>query len=146
MPPEVPLPAGLLYEPGFGSSRLYRQEPPTPSTMRETSSREKGNYGREMSCEFCRQIASSTLFEGIFNMPQICDIGRTALLHLRRKARWGFFRPEPRTWVPEASMLTSRPPKPLTIISLFYFKSSTCFGYLLYPSSGLRYCSWQSLV
>jgi Na+/alanine symporter len=30
-----------------------------------------------------------------------------------------------------------------TIIYLFYFKISTCFGYLLYPSSGVRYCSWQ---
>jgi hypothetical protein len=28
VPPEVLQPAGLLYEPGFGSSRLSRQEPP----------------------------------------------------------------------------------------------------------------------
>jgi hypothetical protein len=41
----------------------------TPTTKRETSSRERGNYGREMSGEFCRQIASSALFEGIFYMP-----------------------------------------------------------------------------
>jgi hypothetical protein len=33
-----------------------------------------------------------------------------------------------------------------TIISWFYFKISTCFGYLLYPSVGVQYCSWQSLV
>jgi hypothetical protein len=33
-----------------------------------------------------------------------------------------------------------------TIISWFYFKISTCFGYLLYPSSGVQYCSWQTLV
>jgi hypothetical protein len=31
--------------------------------------------GREMSGEFCCQIASSTLFEGIFYMPQICNMG-----------------------------------------------------------------------
>jgi hypothetical protein len=68
--------------------------PPTPSTMWETSSRERGNYGREMSGEFCHQIASSTLFEGIFYMPQICNMGPTALLPLQRKACWGFFRPE----------------------------------------------------
>jgi hypothetical protein len=51
-------------------------------------------------------------------MPKICDMGQTALLHLRRKACCGFFCPKiagsnPRSWVPEASMLTTRPPKPL---------------------------------
>jgi hypothetical protein len=63
---------------------------------------------------------------GFFNMPQICNMRQTALLPFRRKACWGFFRPKkirrlwpglnPRTWVPEASMLTTRPPKPLTEI------------------------------
>ena len=56
-------------------------------------------------------------------MPQICNMGQTALLPLRRKACWGFFRPKiwrlrpglnPRSWVPEASTLTTRPPKPLS--------------------------------
>jgi hypothetical protein len=51
----------------------------------ETSSRERGNFGREMTGKFCRQIASSTPFEGIFYMPQICDMGPTALLPVRRK-------------------------------------------------------------
>jgi hypothetical protein len=55
-------------------------------------------------------------------MPQICDMGQTALLPLRRKARCGFFAQKIRllrpgsnrlSWVPEASMLTTRPPKPL---------------------------------
>jgi hypothetical protein len=31
---------------------------------------------------------------GIFYMLQICDVGQTALLPLRRKARWGSFPPE----------------------------------------------------
>jgi hypothetical protein len=38
-------------------------------------------------------------------------MGQTALLPLRRKACWGFFRPKnlnPWSWVPEASMLTTR--------------------------------------
>jgi hypothetical protein len=50
-------------------------------------------------------------------MPQICDMRQTALLPLLRKACWGIFRPgsNPRSWVPEASMLTTRPPKPLFI-------------------------------
>jgi hypothetical protein len=47
-------------------------------------------------------------------MPQNCDMGPTVLLPLRRKACWGFFRwlrsgLNPRTWVPEASMLTTTP-------------------------------------
>ena len=60
---------------------------------------------------------------GIFYMPQIYDMGPTALLPLRRKACWGFFRPEKSwrlrpgfnswTWVLKGSMLTPRPPKPL---------------------------------
>src|SRR5215510_3528669 len=53
-------------------------------------------------------------------MPQICDMGPTALLPSRRKACVGFFSPEkirrlrpslnPRSWVPEGSTLTTRPP------------------------------------
>jgi hypothetical protein len=52
---------------------------------------------------------------GIFYMPQICYMGPMALLPLRRKACWGFFRPEkswwlqpglnPRTWVLKGSTL-----------------------------------------
>ena len=43
-------------------------------------------------------------------MPQICDMGPTALLPLRRKACWGFFRRlrpgvNPRTWVLKGSTL-----------------------------------------
>jgi len=47
-------------------------------------------------------------------MPQIYDMGPTALLPLRRKAYWGFFRPKirrfrpdlnPQTWVLKASTL-----------------------------------------
>jgi len=51
---------------------------------------------------------------GIFYMPQIYDMGPTALLPLRRKACWGFFALKirwlwpglnPRTWVLKASTL-----------------------------------------
>jgi hypothetical protein len=54
-------------------------------------------------------------------MPRICDMGQTALLPFRRKACWEFFSPEkigrlrpganPQSWVPEASMLSTIPPK-----------------------------------
>jgi hypothetical protein len=58
---------------------------------------------------------------GFFNMPQSCDIrrlyfpseGRNAEDFFARKIRR--LRPGlyPRSWVPEASMLTTNPPKPL---------------------------------
>ena len=60
-------------------------------------------------------MSTSTLHLGIFYMPQIYDMGPTALLPLRRKAWWGFFLPlkirrlrpglNPRTWVLKASTL-----------------------------------------
>jgi hypothetical protein len=56
-------------------------------------------------------LAVTHVITGFFNMPQICDLGKKALLPFRRKTRWGFFRP--RTRVPEASMLTTKPPKPI---------------------------------
>jgi hypothetical protein len=63
-------------------------------------------------------------FVGFFNMPLICDMGQMALLPFWRKVCWGFFSPwkirwlrpglNPRTWVPEAITLTTRPPKLLS--------------------------------
>jgi hypothetical protein len=80
-------------------------------------------------------------------MPQSCDMGQMALLPLRRKARWGFFFARkirllrqglsPRTWVPEASMLTSRPPKPLTLFII---------GQGISPEDFLLCDSWHSFV
>jgi hypothetical protein len=70
--------------------------------------------GEKWPTKFCRHLVSSTTNEGFFYRPQICDMGPTALLPFRRKAE-DFLRPgfNPRSWVPEASMLTTRPPKPL---------------------------------
>ena len=59
---------------------------------------------------------------GIFYMPQIYDMGPTALLPLWRKACWGFFRPksstasagcEPANLCTKGQHATPRPPKPL---------------------------------
>jgi hypothetical protein len=47
-----------------------------------------------MTGDLAKKMANSTPFEWIFYMPQICDMGQTALLPLRRKACLGFFRPE----------------------------------------------------
>jgi len=47
-------------------------------------------------------------------MPQIYDMELTALLPLRRKACWGFFRPE-KSWRLRQHA-TPRPPKPLVSV------------------------------
>ena len=77
-------------------------------------SSERWNCGREIVRQFCLN-SYFHLNLGLFNMPQIYDMGPTALLPLRRKACWGFFRPEkswwlrlglnPRTWVFKGSTL-----------------------------------------
>jgi hypothetical protein len=66
---------------------------PTPTTMPETSSRERGKYGREMSGEFCRQIASFMLFEGVFYMPQVATWDRR--LRPVRTRELAYQRPRP---------------------------------------------------
>ena len=54
-------------------------------------SSERWNYGRErLSCNFAYMASLFTPL-GIFYMPQIYDMGSTALFPLRRKACWGFF-------------------------------------------------------
>ena len=68
-------------------------------------------------------MSTSTLHLGIFYMPQIYDMGPTALLPLRRKVCWGFFfalkNPttaagfEPANLGSKGRHATPRPPKPL---------------------------------
>ena len=97
--------------------------------------------------EFRQQIRNSRKFTRFFYMPQSWDMGHVILLPLRRKAYWGFFRtPEkiqrlrpglnPRTRVPVASMLTTRPSKP-SIVDVYHCRvvDRHCFFF----SSGLRY-------
>ena len=72
-------------------------------------------------------MSTSTLHLGIFYMPQIYDMGPTALLPLRRKACWGFFfspfkNPtasagfETATLGTKGQHATPRPPKPIPTI------------------------------
>jgi len=60
-------------------------------------------------------------------MPQIYDMGPTALFPLRRKASWGFFRSknptasagfEPANLGTKGQHTTPRPPKPLFIANI----------------------------
>jgi hypothetical protein len=78
--------------------------------------------GKKCPIKFSHIIATSTVNVGFFYIPKSCDMGHTALLSLRRKACLGFISPKirrlwpglnPRTWVLQASMLATRPPKPL---------------------------------
>jgi hypothetical protein len=93
---------------------------PTYITTRETSSRERWNYGREMTGNFADNGDFHAIV-GIFYMPQRCDMRRTELLPLRRKACWGFFRAEKSAWFESANVgtrgphATPRPPKPRTV-------------------------------
>jgi hypothetical protein len=56
-------------------------------------SSERWNCGREWSSDFA-EMTPFLRHLGIFYMPQICDMGQTALFPFRRKACWGFFSPE----------------------------------------------------
>ena len=73
----------LLFS-AFRRSHFCRQLPPRPQ-RRERPSSEMLNYGREMSGNFAYMTSQFTPL-GIFYMPQIYDMGPTALLPLRRKA------------------------------------------------------------
>ena len=78
-------------------------------------SSERWKYGWEFCLHGVSNHAIRDLLHalGIFYMPQIYDMGPTALLPLRRKASWGFFSPlntwrlrpglNPRTWVLKAT-------------------------------------------
>ena len=74
----------LLDVPTFASRCLYvRQDARDPSGVR-------WNFGRECCPVIFRKWRLPRHLE-IFYMPQIYDMGPTALLPLRRKACWGFF-------------------------------------------------------
>ena len=76
-------------------------------------SSERCNYWRERLPGNFAYMASLFPPLGIFYMPQIYDMGPTALLPLRRKACWGF---EPANLGTKGQHATPRPPKPLTTI------------------------------
>ena len=89
----------------------------------ETSIRERRNYGREMAGQFCLWFRLPRKPRVLWHAAQICDMGDGFTSPPPKEdILWIFFarkirrlRPgsNPRSWVPEASMLTTRPPKPL---------------------------------
>ena len=101
-----------LLSPAFRRSH-FRHQVPSRHNARDPSGG-RWNCGREC----CPVILPKWWLPrhlGIFYMPQIYDMGLTALLPLRRKACWGFFSPlkigrlrpglNPRTWVLKVSTL-----------------------------------------
>jgi hypothetical protein len=104
----------------FGRSDFSLLDATAPTDAFRTLTAEVGTMSGNRSINFA-EIPTSTVQLGIFYMPQICDMGPTALLPFRRKACLRIFYQirrlrsglSPRTWVPEASTLTPRPPKPL---------------------------------
>jgi hypothetical protein len=126
-------------------------------TNASAPSSERWNCGREWSGDFaemtvftpftCRKSATwGKLIYFPFEGRHAEDFFARKILRLKQGAN-------PRSWVPEASMLTTRPPKPLRIVyvqlkvqldvlfmySLFFFiLSSTCFVCYLHLSSGAQ--------
>ena len=101
---------GLLYSPYsprvFGRSHVRRQMPPRHPTTREILVAKGGTMWARINRKFCLRLRLPRQFR---------DLLHAANLPFRRKAFWGFFRPEkswrlrpgwnPRTWVLKASTL-----------------------------------------
>jgi hypothetical protein len=98
-------------------------------TTRETSSRERGNYGREMTGNFADK-GDFHANEGSLTCHK--SVTRDRRLYFPSEGRHAedlfalknLMASNPRTWVPEASMLTHRPPKLLS--SLLHLTPSLC--------------------
>ena len=101
--------------PTFAARCLYvRNDARDPSS-------ERWNCGREICPVILPKFRLPRKFRD-FYVPQIYDMGPTALLPLRSKACWGFFRPknptalarfEPANLGTKGQHATSIPPKPL---------------------------------
>jgi hypothetical protein len=122
----VPLPAAsqtpyLEENQGFRAFQLSPQEAPSVWSYDSEPSSGRWNYGREMAEKFCRKWRLPRHFLVLLRAVKH-DMGQTALLPLRRKACWEFFRPKnptASTGFEHANLgtkgqhATSRPPKPL---------------------------------
>ena len=75
-----------LGTPQFRRSRFRHHVPPHVYTTRETPSSERRNSMGKKCPEILPKCRLPRYILGIFYMLQICDMGPTALLPLRRKA------------------------------------------------------------
>jgi hypothetical protein len=114
------MPAGILYPYPWLNLLLHLQRRCIPSRHeRPLLAKERTIYHILMNLASKSAIFGRTRF---FYMPQSWEMGQIILLPLRSKACCGFSTEKirrlrsganPRSWVPEASMQTPRPPKPL---------------------------------
>jgi hypothetical protein len=119
---DVLQPAGLLYRP-FWTFHLWPPDSPAPTDAFRTLAAEVGTYGRRIrTVKFCLNadfhgtsrdlLHAANLRNGTHGFTSLLKEGVLRIfppLKIRR-LRPGL---NPRTWVPEASTLTPRPPKPL---------------------------------
>jgi hypothetical protein len=82
-----------LLSPAFRRSHFSLSDASTSPTTRALLVA-KGGTGREWCAVNFAEMMPFLRQLGIFDMPQICDMGQTALLPFRRKACWEFFRPK----------------------------------------------------
>jgi len=113
----VPLPAARqtpnLEDQWLKRSSFCYQVSPASETMRANTAAEGGTMGEKFP-RILPKVATSTSLLGSFTCRKYTTWeGRRAEDFFARKIRR--FRPglNPRTWVPKASALTARPPKPL---------------------------------
>ena len=90
MPPDALQPRAYCTNPGL---YLFLLEPPGVSTRDPSNERRNYLCGKwpviwTEGCDFHAYTF------GFFYMPQICDMGQTALLPFRKETCWGFFIPE----------------------------------------------------
>jgi hypothetical protein len=138
----MPLPAArptpnLEENQGFRAFQLSPQEAPSFWSDAGEPSSGRWNYGREMAEKFCRKWWLPRHFWVLLHAVKH-DMGQTALLPLRRKAGWGFFRPknptalagfEPANLGTKGQHTTSRPPKPLSLL----IRKKNIYIYLFFP-------------
>jgi hypothetical protein len=106
---------------GFRAFHLSSQEAPSVWSDASEPSSGRWNYGREMAEKFRRKWRLPRHFWVLLHAVKH-DMGQMALLPLRRKVWWGFFRPknptasagfEPANLGTKGQHATSRPPKPI---------------------------------
>jgi hypothetical protein len=113
-------PAGLLYRP-LWTFQLWPPDAPAPTDAFHTLGAEVETYGREWEWEFCLNadfhgtfrvlLHAANLRHGTHSFTSLPKDGVLRIFPLLkiRQLRPGL---NPRTWVPEASTLIPRPPKP----------------------------------
>ena len=127
----VPLPAASqttnLEDQWLERSNSRHREFPASETTQANPSSGRWKYGREIFPRILPKVATSTSLLGSFTCHKFTTWDRRLYFPSKARRAEDFFRPKirrlrpglnPRTSVPKASKLTSRPPQPL----IFYIR------------------------